>query len=178
MSGYVGKNSFIIWLKENQKELLGDMIDHTRVFKPKAEHQTTDKGHGRLDIRNYACFDVSEEYFEDRWKQSGFSSLLRVNRLRIVLKTNESSEETTYYISNGKAENALEYFEAIRNHWSIEVNNHCRDVSLKEDKLRTKKSLLQDYWQALEHSFWNCFDVGKLKIWSPKWNDFRMILTN
>lgn len=144
---------FMIGLKSNQKELLDDMIGHTQVFKPKTEHQTIDKGHGRLEIRNYACFDVSEEHFEDRWKQSGFSSLLRVNRLRTVLKTNESSEETSYYISNGKAENALEYFEAIRNHWSIEVNNYCRDVSLKEDKLRTKKSLLQDYWQVLEHSF-------------------------
>lgn len=133
---------FLIGLKENQKELLGDMIDHTQAFKPKAEHQTTDKGHGRLEIRNYACFDISGEYFEGRWSQSGFSSLLRVKRLRILLKTNESSEETAYYISNGKAENALEYFEAIRNHWSVEVNNHCRDVSLKEDRLRTKKSQL------------------------------------
>lgn len=139
---------FIIGLKDNQKELLGDMVDHAQVFKPKAEHQTVDKGHGRLETRHYACFDISGEYFQDRWSQSGFSSLLQVKRLRTILKTNESGEETAYYISNGKAENALEYFEAIRNHWSIEVNNHCRDVSLKEDQLRTKKSLSQEYWQV------------------------------
>ncbi len=133
---------FIIGLKGNQKGLLGDMVDHARAFKPGAEHQTVDKGHGRLEIRKYACFDVSGEYFESRWDKSEFSSLLRVERTRIVLKTNGSSEETSYYISNGKAENALEYFDAIRNHWSVEVNNHYRDVSLKEDRLRTKKKPL------------------------------------
>lgn len=139
---------FIIGLKENQKELLSDMIDHTQAFRPKAEHQTVDKGHGRLEVRKYACFDISGEYFESRWDQSGFSSLIRVEQMRILLKTNESSEETSYYISNGEAKNALEYFEATRNHWSIEVNNHYRDVSLKEDCLRTKKSPSQEYWQV------------------------------
>ena len=31
-----------------------------------------------------------------------------------------------------------EYFQAIRQHWSVEVNNHIRDVTLKEDSLKTK----------------------------------------
>lgn len=169
---------FIIGLKENQKELLGDMIDHTQVFKPKAEHKTVDKGHGRVEIRKYACFDVSGEYFESRWGKSGFSSLLRADRTRISLKTNESSEQVSYYISNGKAKNALEYFEAIRNHWSIEVNNHYRDVSLKEDQLRTKKSPLQGHWLVSEPSYWNYFDVGNPRMSLLRWNGSRMILRN
>lgn len=138
-----GGGVFVIGLKDNQKELLEDMIDHTQAFKPKEENTTVDKGHGRLEIRQYACFDVRGEYFESRWDNSGFSSLIRVKRTRISLKIKESSEETSYYISNGKSRNALEYFEAVRNHWAIEVNNHYRDVSLKEDQFRTKKSLLQ-----------------------------------
>lgn len=144
------KGVFLIGLKENQKELLEDMTDHTAVFAPKAEHQTVDKGHGRLEIRQYACFDVSEEYFEKRWDNAGFSSLICVKRIRTILKTNTSSEETSYYMSNGASENALEYFGAVRKHWSIEVNNHYRDVSLKEDQFRTKKNLLQNSWQASE----------------------------
>ena len=133
---------FVIGLKDNQKELLTDMIDHTEVFAPQLEHRTVDKGHGRLEIRYYSCFDISEEYVDARWDQSKLSSLIRVRRIRTVLRTNESSEEVAYYISNGKAESAIEYFEAIRNHWSIEVNNHYRDVSLDEDRFRTKKSPL------------------------------------
>lgn len=133
---------FVIGLKDNQKDLLKDMIDHSDAFLAKATHTTLDKGHGRLEIRKYACFDISEEYFESRWNASGFRSLIRVQRSRTLLKTNESSEEIAYYISNGECENALEYFGAVRNHWAVEVNNHYRDVSLKEDMFRTKKSLL------------------------------------
>lgn len=136
--------TFVIGLKDNQKELLEDMIDHTEAFAPKSEHETVDKGHGRLEIRQYACFDVKDEYFEERWDTTCFRSLIKVKRTRIVLKTNTSSEEVSYYLSNGKSENAHEYFQAVRNHWSIEVNNHYRDVSLKEDQLRTKKSPLRE----------------------------------
>lgn len=160
--GAAGK--FIIGLKENQKELLSDMIDHTQAFKPKIVYQTTDKGHGRLETRKYACFDVSGEYFESRWDKSGFSSLIRVKRERIILKNNELSKDTSYYISNGVSKNALEYFQAIRNHWSVEVNNHYRDVSLKEDQLRTKKSQLRGYWRISEPLFWSYSDAGKLKM--------------
>lgn len=142
---------FVIGLKDNQRELLNDMIDHSCAFRAVACHRTVDKGHGRLEIRTYSCFDISEEYVESRWQTSQFSSLIRVQRSRTVLKTNESSEEVTYYISNGKSDDALELFEAIRNHWSIEVNNHYRDVSLREDDFRTKKSRLQSSWLVLEH---------------------------
>jgi len=137
---------FMIGLKENQKELLQDMIDHSECFPPKKEHRTVDKGHGRLEIRDYYLFDVSEEYFESRWEKSGFRSLLKVQRNRIDLKINEESTEIAYYISNGKATEEHGYFDAIRNHWSVEVSNHIRDVSLQEDQFRTKKRLFQALW--------------------------------
>ena len=31
-----------------------------------------------------------------------------------------------------------ELFTAIRKHWQVEVNNHIRDVTLKEDHVKTK----------------------------------------
>ena len=31
-----------------------------------------------------------------------------------------------------------DYCKAIRKHWSVEVNNHIRDVTLKEDSLKTQ----------------------------------------
>lgn len=147
-----GKGIFLIGLKENQKELLADMLWYIKNHKPLATHRTVDKGHGRLERRDYCYFDVSEEYFDKRWKTTGFRSLFKVIRYRTILKTNAHSEETAYYISNGDLSNKMqstkEYFDAIRNHWSVEVNNHIRDVSLSEDNLRTKKSLLQKSWQA------------------------------
>ena len=140
------KGIFVIGLKENQRELLADMKWHIKNHQPLASHTTLDKGHGRLEQRHYYHFDVSKEYFDKRWKTTNFRSLFKVIRHRTILKTDEHSEETAYYISNGnlldKTEPAVEYFEAIRNHWSVEVNNHIRDVTLSEDHLRTKKSLL------------------------------------
>lgn len=133
---------FIIGLKGNQKLLLENLIEYTKVFDPIAEYQTLDKGHGRIDEREYASFDISEEYYDDRWKGSGFSLLIRVSRTRKDLKNSVLSKEISYYISNNKIKKSLECFQAIRNHWSVEVNNHYRDVSFKEDKLKTKKSPL------------------------------------
>lgn len=142
-----GNGIFLIGLKENQKELLADMKWHIKNHEPLATHSTLDKGHGRLEQRHYYHFDVSKEYFDKRWKTTGFRSLFKVIRHRTILKTDDHSEETAYYISNANLsdgiENKVEYFDAIRNHWSVEVNNHIRDVTLSEDHLRTKKSLLQ-----------------------------------
>jgi predicted transposase YbfD/YdcC len=169
---------FAIGLKDNQKDLLQDMIDHAEAFTPKAQHKTVDKGHGRLEIRQYSCFDVSGEYFESRWDKTFFRSLIEVRRTRIVLKTNKSSEEVSYYLSNGESENAEEYFLAVRNHWAIEVNNHYREVSLKEDQLRTKKSLLPKYWRLSDRWSWNYFDDGSLITSLHKCTDFKIISKN
>lgn len=131
---------FLIGLKDNQKDLLQDMKDHVDRFGPVNKKVTVDKGHGRLEKRTYSHYDVSEEYFESRWSRTNFRSLFVVQRSRIELKTNKVSEETSFYISNGKAQDEHQYFEAIRKHWSVEVNHHIRDVSLKEDQMRTKKT--------------------------------------
>lgn len=148
------KGIFVIGLKGNQKELLDDMLWHVKNFEPLAIQSTIDKGHGRLEQRHYSYFDISEERFEKRWKTTGFRSLFKVIRERTILKNDIYSKETAYYISNGDLSNSVEsseeYFDAIRNHWSVEVSNHIRDVSLKEDHLRTKKSPLQKQWLDYE----------------------------
>jgi len=141
---------FLIGLKENQKKLFADMLLHTKNFDFLSTHSTFDKGHGRLDERHYFYYDVSKEDFDKRWKTTSFRSLFKVIRHRHSLKTGVQSTETAYYLSNGdlsmSKDTAVEYFDAIRKHWSVEVNNHIRDVSLSEDSLRTKKSLLQKLW--------------------------------
>lgn len=140
------KGVFMIGLKGNQAELLEDMLWHTKNNEPLASHDTLDKGHGRLEQRHYFYFDVSKEYFDKRWEATNFRSLFKVVRQRTFLKTGDHSEETAYYISNARLPKPIEfseeYFDAIRNHWSVEVNNHVRDVSLNEDNFRTKKNLL------------------------------------
>ena len=130
---------FLIGLKDNQKELLADMEKCATFLKPVNEQLTVDKGHGRLEKRKYFHYDVAREYFDPRWSKSNFQSLFKVERTRLVLKTGKESQEVAYYISNGSI-NEGGYFEAIRNHWQVETANHIRDVTLQEDRFRTKKS--------------------------------------
>ena len=130
---------FLIGLKENQKELLADMSKFAECFNSVNEYISIEKGHGRLEKRHYFQYDISEEYFDDRWNKTNFRTLVKVVRNRLDLKTQNQSTETAFYISNGIVQYTNEYFDAIRKHWIVEVNNHIRDVSLQEDQLRTKK---------------------------------------
>jgi len=129
---------FIIGLKNNQPTLLEDMIDNVNLLRPINELVTIEKGHGRLEKRSYFHYDIEAEYFDERWKNSDFKSLFSVKRERLDLKTNTQSQAVDLYISNGAASAKEDYFSAIREHWSSEVNNHIRDVTLQEDALKTK----------------------------------------
>ncbi len=55
--------------------------------------------------------------------------------------------KTRYYMSNIVGEYE-ELAEAIRKHWQVETNNHVRDISLQEDKMRSKKRDYSKQWQA------------------------------
>lgn len=142
---------YIIGLKGNQKELLEDMKKDASFLEPVNQQVTVDKGHGRVEKRTYFQYDISWEYFEERWEGSNFQSLFKVHRNRFVLSTGTQSDETAYYISNGGIDKNEDYFGAIRTHWAVEVNNHVRDVTLKEDHLKTKKNLSLRCLQDLEH---------------------------
>ena len=131
---------YLIGLKGNQKELLKDMIEHADQFAACKTNETTDKGHGRLERRKYEQYKIEGDVFASRWKTSAFRSLFKVERTRFCLRTKKQSHETAYYISNSAVAKDDGCWQAIRKHWSVEVNNHARDVNLKEDGLRTKYS--------------------------------------
>ncbi len=84
---------------------------------------------------------------DERWKKCQIKTLIKVNRERIDQKSGKSSLEESYYVSNevGKYE---ELSKAVRNHWQVETNNNLRDVSLKEDKMRSKKRNYRKQWEV------------------------------
>ncbi|WP_338791957.1 hypothetical protein [Bernardetia sp. MNP-M8] len=98
-----------------------------------------EKGHGRIEDRHYELYDISKEYFEQRWKNVTFRSLIKVERTRINTKTKEETKETSFYISNEDSKVGEELFEDIRKHWQIELNNNIRDTTFQEDQLKTKE---------------------------------------
>lgn len=141
---------FLIGLKGNQALLLSDMIEYLPKLRLVNQEVTHDKGHGRIEKRTYSQYDISGEYFAPRWKKTGFKSLFIVVRKRFDTQTQEESEETSYYISNGVAiKEDRSYFKAIREHWSVEVNNHIRDVTLQEDQFKTKNKAITKIMSGL-----------------------------
>ena len=99
---------------------------------------TQEKGHGRIERRIYRFYDVLEMAKDARWKDCRIKTAIKVRRERIELKTNKTSLEESFYMSN-EVGTYEELAEAVRGHWQVETNNQIRDVSLQEDKMRSKK---------------------------------------
>ncbi len=80
------------------------------------------------------------------WKSA---AAIKVRRTSKELRSGKSRSEESYYLSN-KVGNYEEIAAAIRQHWSVETNNHLRDVSLREDQLRSKKRNCNAPWAESE----------------------------
>lgn len=129
---------YVVGLKDNQKELkkqIGEAMENQSCL---MSVKTVEKGHGRIERRIYQFYDVLEMAKNERWEKCQIKTAILVKRQRIEIKPNKTSMKEAFYLSNevGKYE---ELAEAIRGHWQVETNNQIRDVSLKEDKMRSKK---------------------------------------
>ena len=133
---------YLAGVKDNQPELHEHLSSLCPHLCPLSEQQEVEKGHGRIDKRTYKSYDIAQEYFDPRWTNAHFQTLVEVERQSVQLNTGIESKEVCYYISNAtvKDKDDQQLFKAVRGHWSIEVCNHIRDVTFKEDHLKTKES--------------------------------------
>jgi len=131
---------YVVGLKDNQKHLLKQMSREIERQAFLFVSSGVEKGHGRIDTRRYEFYDILEMKKAERWNQCQMKTLIKVMRERENLTSGKSSREASYYLSN-EVGNYEELSQAVRNHWSVETNNHIRDVSLKEDKMRSKKRM-------------------------------------
>ena len=136
------KGIYVIGLKENQKELLMDMETSSQTLPTSSCYRQTEKGHGRVEERNYQTYSIKNRYFDERWEGVNFQTLVKVNRVFYNCKNKVASNQTAFYISNQAVENAADFqlAYAIRAHWQVEANNYIRDVILREDWQRTIKT--------------------------------------
>ncbi len=136
---------YLVGLKENQKELKKQITQAMENQSCLMKISTTEKGHGRIERRIYRFYDVLEIKKNERWQASQIKTAIKVRRERLEVKTNKTSVEDSFYLTNeiGKYE---ELAEAVRGHWQVETNNQIRDVSLKEDKMRSKKRNYSKQW--------------------------------
>ena len=131
---------YVLALKGNQaraftevKTFLDDAIERKEPHLTSA--QTTDKGHGRIEVRR--CWQSDQiQWFEDREKWEGLRTFGVVESRRTL--NGKESVERRYYLSSLN-NNAQELARAVRGHWSVENQLHwVLDVIFGEDQSRAR----------------------------------------
>ncbi len=165
---------YLVGLKENQKQLYDDMVKVSQNYRPLSEGQTLEKGHGRIDKRTYKSYDIKDEFFDERWAGANFQTLVEVKRETFQCKTKAESKEVSYYVSNEvvRQGNSKELFGAVRGHWSVETNNHIRDVTFREDDLQTKEPVISKVMACCRTLALTFLNKLKLKNIKAKLEDF------
>ncbi len=138
------KGDYLIALKANQLKLLEETksyfeyaTQNTLDEATYSIHQTTDKGHGRIENRSYFCLDTKHFPLEYAKDFADIATIIQVSRTRE--KNGEQSFEKQYYISSLEC-NAKQLGDVIRGHWAIENSLHyVLDVTYCEDDNRTRK---------------------------------------
>jgi len=138
---------YLVGLKDNQKELKRGVSLTMENEGFLARFGTVEKGHGRIESRRYEFYDILEMNKCERWQGCQIKTAIKVKRERVEVKSGKVSSEESYYLTNIIG-NYEELAQAIRLHWQVETNNHLRDVSFQEDKMRSKKRSYSIQWEA------------------------------
>jgi len=120
--------------------MLAEVKDGTHHSVCLLNRESWEKGHGRIEYRKYQVYNTKGIYQDKRWNNCQIGTVVKVNRERLEMKSGKKSVETSYYLSN-QTKDWEQLCRAVRNHWSVETNNHIRDVTLREDHLRSKKRM-------------------------------------
>lgn len=136
------KADYVLSVKGNQSTLQEDIklyFDESmrENFRDMAYgfHKTVDKGHGRLEIREYWLVnDIDWATWKADWKGLGGIGMVR----RTVTRGKETTQETAYFITSLKGGADL-FARAVRAHWGVESMHWSLDVVLNEDRRIVRK---------------------------------------
>jgi len=155
------KAGYVLALKGNQPNLLENIsgffeTELANGFRD-VGHQytrTVDKGHGRLEVREYWHTDEIS-WMSERASWAGLSSVGMVKRARTV--KGKTSTETQYYISTLPLD-VGRFSTAVRAHWGIENSLHwVLDVTMGEDGCRVRKDRAVENLAILRRTALNLF---------------------
>lgn len=138
---------YILAVKENQKQLLEEILDEFRFSKEIEVDTHIDIGHGRIETRK--CNVISNFLFienkNEKWKK--LNQIIKIESIREFKNSDKPIEKATRYYISSLENNANEYQKNIRSHWGIENKLHWTlDVGFSEDSSRKRnKNAAQNY---------------------------------
>jgi predicted transposase YbfD/YdcC len=138
---------YILAVKENQKQLLEEIIDEFKFSKEIEVDTHIDMGHGRIETRK--CSVISNFLFienkDEKWKK--LNQVIKIESSREFKNSNKPTEKATRYYISSLENNANQYQKNIRSHWGIENKLHWTlDVGFSEDSSRKRnKNAAQNY---------------------------------
>ncbi len=155
-----GKADYVLALKGNQETLHQAVIDHIDEqldgdLAKAREHVTTEKGHGREEMRTYLQLPAPKSL-------PGFTLWEGLKTIGIVtsrcLRDGKETIEVRYYISS-LAMGVKQFARAVRGHWGIENTCHwVLDMTYREDESRIRDEALRENFAWL-----NRFTLSLLK---------------
>jgi predicted transposase YbfD/YdcC len=159
---------YVIALKANQRTLLKDtqlaFESNHPDFEP-AYHQTINKGHGRIEIRQCWVTAASDllDFIADFKTWSGLQSLVKIVCERRFADRTET--DTRYFISS-LAPDPQHLLHVVRSHWSIENRLHwVLDIAFRQDDNRVRKDSAPQNLAILQHLALNLLKQDKsLKV--------------
>ena len=141
-----GKADYVLALKGNQETLHQAVIDYIDEqlegdLASAQEHVTTEKGHGREEMRTYLQLPAPE-------KLPGFMRWKGLKSVGVVtsrcLRDGKESIEVRYYISSLTVDVKC-FARAVRGHWGIENSCHWSlDMTFREDESRLRERNLRE----------------------------------
>ena len=130
------KGYYAIPLKENNSAVLRNLteffMDEGIDRKEFHYHKETNKGHGRLEIREIWTSTQMNEFFEKDW--AGIAQVFMIRKK--IKEKDEERREIMYGITSvsRKVADAMRLLDLNRKHWHVENRLHYRrDVTLGED---------------------------------------------
>ena len=143
------KGDYVLAVKDNQpklheaiKALFSDERQDDLLKMPHREHQTSEKGHGRIDERCYVLAKIPPDFpLKDQWPG--------IKAVGMAVRVTEKSDGTTsgdarYFISS-RFLSGKRFAQAVRGHWGIENSLHwVLDVTFDEDQTRTRNRHMAD----------------------------------